>query len=341
MNYRCAYGTEEKGRRKPLIIDYRILKTGMSLGWLLVIALSAVLALTPGQARAADDAGRSIASMGDQRLNPPPPLYGARQAVQIQSSEDESSHSIFRRRVFRDLGGGVSVALSDLGRVYTSPTRLNRKSALYAAGLLSLGGVIFACDQEIYDALHRSKNDGALEAIIDVGEGVEQVGHGGITTRYYVGAFALGYVSGIKPLRDISIDVLESYYLAGSVKNMANFLWGRRRPHSGLGPYEFKLKEGTSFPSGHASNVIQLANILSRHIDFTPFTVAAYSVAGSVCLQRITSDNHWPSDVYFAVVYAWFVSDEVLRLNRNRRLKVVPAEVGDQGGLGMVIRYQF
>ena len=70
-------------------------------------------------------------------------------------------------------------------------------------------------------------------------------------------------------------------------------------------------------------------------------TITAYTIAGSVCLQRITADAHWPSDVYFAMVYGYFVSKEVLRINDNRRLRITPVTASAKGGLGLQLTMDF
>ncbi|MBD3219221.1 MAG: phosphatase PAP2 family protein [candidate division Zixibacteria bacterium] len=139
----------------------------------------------------------------------------------------------------------------------------------------------------------------------------------------------------------IPAEILESYYVAGLIKVAANRLLGRRRPNEELGPRYFELNGGSSFPSGHAANVSQVATILSRHIDFLPFTIAAYTAVGTVCVQRLTSESHWPSDVYFAVVYGWAVSNEIFRLNRERRLNLQPAALGADNIPGLMISFKF
>lgn len=243
--------------------------------------------------------------------------------------------------LWTDSKNAVRHFVSDAARVYSSPIRINKKSALLLGGIIAVGGVMYIYDQEIYDAFQRSKNDPLYKPIRKLGENFEPLGYMGASNKYLMGGLAVSYlIKWDKGVRLCS-DVLESHFIAGGVKNIANKVVGRYRPHEGKGPRYFTLNGGTSFPSGHASNIIQMASIFSYHVDFWPFTVAAYTVAGTVSLERITSDGHWPSDVYFAVVYGYFVSKEILRLNEKRRLRITPTASDRGESLGLLISFSF
>ncbi|MCK5126562.1 MAG: phosphatase PAP2 family protein [candidate division Zixibacteria bacterium] len=239
---------------------------------------------------------------------------------------------------FKNIGKNF---VSDAGQVYSSPARINKRSALLLGGIITIGGVLYIYDKEIYDAFQRSKNSTLYKPIRKTGENFERLGYMGASNKYLFGGLALSYIVHWDKGVSICSDVLESHFIAGGIKNIANKTFGRFRPHEGRGARYFEFNGGTSFPSGHALNIVQMASIFSHHIGFLPFQIFAYTIAGTVCLERITSDGHWPSDVYFAAVYGWFVSQEILRLNNNRRVKLAPT-VGIAGdGLGMVLNISF
>ena len=239
--------------------------------------------------------------------------------------------------LWTDLKTGGRQFVGDAGRVYSSPARLTGKNAVVLGGLLAVGGVIFIYDQEIHDAFMRSRDDDLYKPIRKLGENFERVGYMGATNKWFLGGLACSYIVHWSKGVSICSDILESHYIAGGVKNVANMTVGRTRPFEGFGPRHFDFNNGTSFPSGHASNIIQIASVFSHHVDFLPFTITAYTIAGAVGLERITSEGHWPSDVYFAMVYGYFVSKEVLRLNDNRRLRITPVRASANGGLGLMI----
>lgn len=252
-------------------------------------------------------------------------------------SHSEQNTPNFTAKLLADIGYVVKTSISDAGHIYSSPARINSRSALWVGGILALGGVIYAYDQEIYDAFKRNQDHDLYKPIREVGEFFEPLGYMGFTNKYYFGALVLGYLTDYKPLLYISTDILEAYFIAGFFKNGANILAGRRRPAYGEGPYSYKFADGTSFPSGHALNVVQVARILSHHIRFLPVQIAAYGMAATVCLERITSDAHWPSDVYFGAVFGWAVADEVLRLNDKRRIEIIPLTFHDTVGVKVIL----
>lgn len=252
--------------------------------------------------------------------------HGARQASRLLANPGPTNPAppAQDRNVFGDFWYAARTTVTDAGYIYSSPARLDKGSALKLGAFLGLGGLIYAFDQEIFDAVKRNQDGTILKPLRQLGDEVEFIGDGSTMPKYYIGGLLVGYVSGWDRLTWLTADLVETYYIAGLVKNVSNKLTGRARPAAGKGPYFFELNEGTSFPSGHSSNIMQTASILSHHVDFLPFTIAAYTVAGSVFVQRLTGDGHWPSDVYVGAVYGWLIAEEIVKRNRNRRLTGQP-----------------
>ncbi|MCP4566275.1 MAG: phosphatase PAP2 family protein [FCB group bacterium] len=248
----------------------------------------------------------------------------------------------FKRRYFRDLATAASAIVSDLGFVYSSPPRLNRRNALWLGGFIGIGAVIYIHDQDIRDAVVRSKDATLYKPIRKLGDEFEPVGHMGNTNRYYLAAILAGYAVGYKPLVMIPAEILEAQLIAGVLKDAGNIAVGRSRPFEGLGPRHFDYNQGTSFPSGHAKNIIIAARVVSRRTNYLPVTLAAYGIAGAVSLQRISSDSHWPSDVYFSAVYGWISANELLiRHDGGRELTLAPSPPGPSNTLGLRLAYKF
>lgn len=244
------------------------------------------------------------------------------------------------RRAFGDLESATKTFAADAVHVYSSPVRMNRTQALWTGGIIATTGVLYAYDGEIHEWFQRNKGEDWYGWFDDVGESIETAGHMGKTTPYYFGALLVGYLFKIEKLTTISAQILESHVIAGGIKGLLNVAVGRRRPLADLGPYSYKFNDGTSFPSGHASNTFQLANILSYHARYWPFRVLFFSLATTVAFQRVASSAHWPSDVLGAAVFGYAVSREVLRLGEKRRLTVAPA-VLPGGGPGVALHFMF
>lgn len=225
---------------------------------------------------------------------------------------------------------------SDGWAVVKGPFEARGTRLLLMAGTLGAGAVIYNNDQDILDATLRNRDEPALKAVIDVGNGIEPVGLMGRTNPIYAAALAAGYAFNIRVLRTIPTEILESHLIAGGVRNVGKVLVGRRHPYEHVGPYEFDFGHGTSFPSGHTSVGFELATIASMNARSLPVTIVAYSLATALAVQRVESLNHWPSDVFIAAAYGTMVARTVVSLHEKREAKQAPGfsllpELSDDG----------
>ncbi|MFC1650731.1 phosphatase PAP2 family protein [Candidatus Latescibacterota bacterium] len=257
------------------------------------------------------------------------------------SFNKESDNSSFPQRVLRDLSHAWDVTLSDFTYIYSSPTRINTEYALWVGGFLALGGVVFAYDQEIYDAIHRNKNHKLYKPFMNLGEACEDLGYMGFTNKYFFAALFTGYLLDNKTMMNISADILESFGVAALGKNSTMWLAGRYGPALDMGPRHFRSFDGRSMPSGHSSAIMQFSTIMANHIDYLPFKIVAYTCATSVLFQRITSDHHWPSDVYVGAIYGRLISRTIMKRANSRRMKITPAQFYGGDGNGFQITYGF
>ncbi len=251
-----------------------------------------------------------------------PRIVNLTSSLEFSVNSDVSSRSNlsgFTSKAKDDFANFLRINWHDFKHLYSSPARITTQSALWLGGIVAVGGLVYAYDQEIVDALKRNIDHPLYKPFNNLGETMEPLGFMGFTNKYYFGAFALGYIFGIEPVTEIVGDILASYALAAPAKSTANIVAGRRRPSAGLGSRSFKPGDGTSFPSGHSLNVMQLAGIVSYHTDNLPVKIAAYTIAVSIAFQRITARDHWPSDVYFGTTYGFYVTRGILRLKKGRR----------------------
>ncbi len=208
--------------------------------------------------------------------------------------------------------------LSDGWTVAASPFRARGSTLVWAGLAIGAEAVIFANDQEIYDAAIRNREDPIFGGVVDVGTTIEPVGFMGRTNPIYLAALGAGYAFNVRVLRTIPTEILESHLIAGGVRNLGKLLVGRKHPYDNAGPYEFDFGKGTSFPSGHTSVAFELATIASMNAHSLPVTIAAYSLASAMAVQRIESGNHWPSDAFISAVYGTLVSRTVVKLHEAR-----------------------
>jgi len=231
-------------------------------------------------------------------------------------------------------------ALYDVTYLVTSPTRITTRQALFWGGVLALGGVAYHYDQEILDGIRDSRDLDGLRWFHELGSFVEPAGHMGNMNRFYFGGLALSYVAGQDRATRIFAEILESHFLAGLGKNLAQGFAGRLRPSVGQGPESWGNDDATSFPSGHAINIFQLATVLSHHADRWWFTTGAYLVASSVAVQRVESRAHWASDVIVSAAWGTMVARTVVRLHdRYGGPCIEPMVTASGPGLGMGWRF--
>ena len=296
---------------------------------------------------------------GDFRSNQPPPLrsawptsYATSNATSYANSYITSyASSVDERRerprsgrptsfgdVWHDVSTGVGDTFGDMVSLYTAPARIDKRSALWLGGFVAVGGLLYAYDGDLHDALKRNEFVEPYKWVRDTGEFFEPVALQGNINKYLIGGMVVGYATGLEPVTLITSDILRSFLLTAIPKETANELVGRRGPLRNEGPRSFERGDGRSFPSGHSLAVSTLARVITYRIPYWPVQAVAYTMMGTVLLQRVTSDHHWPSDAYTGGLYGWFATDHLLRRRDARRLEIVPTYPSSDVGPGVGMR---
>lgn len=224
----------------------------------------------------------------------------------------------WRRQPVHDVWRAGEVFVEDALHVFGAPLRLDGDSALKTTGVLAVGGLIYHWDQEVRTGLRDVRHDQPYRPFGELGDFLEPLGHARETNKYWFGALAASYAGGWKKGSLVFAQILEAQFIAGLGVQITQDFIGRQRPYGGQGPRSFGNDDATSLPSGHATNITQLAIILSHHVDRPWFTVVAYLGGLSVAFQRVTSNQHWPSDVWISVFYAGAVARSVVARHAER-----------------------
>lgn len=217
----------------------------------------------------------------------------------------------------------------------TSPLRLTRKQAIGVGATFLVGGLIYAYDEPLLNGFRRRGNEPWYQDLQHLGDEIETYGLAATMNPYYIGGIFTGYVFKIKWLEETSVQLHETMFFGSIIRQVFVHLFGRARPFEHRGPYSFRFDKGSSFFSGHTTNVFEAATIISHQCDFWPVTIVAYSLASVIGLQRLQAYAHWPSDVYLGAIYGTVVARTLIKLHENRKLKLVPVRGADFGvGLG-------
>jgi len=222
------------------------------------------------------------------------------------------------------------------------------RRALPYAGIFAGGAALFALDENINDftrdkSLHSLTTDRFFGAVEDFG----RVGPYLIAVPL-LGAHGLIYKDkrSLRVAEELTAGLFLAQGITGSVKSAC----GRLRPYESDSPYRF-FKKGTSFYSGHAVTIWTFATILSKNYprqdlgfigvgrDIHLLPIISYSIASMVCLQRLYSDDHWASDVYFGALAGYSVGTLVVHF--GNKLHGVSVTAFPAATAGLSVSYNF
>jgi len=123
---------------------------------------------------------------------------------------------------------------------------------------------------------------------------------------------AIGEISRDQDFRSFGWKSCEAALDGFLVATIAKAATQRSRPHEG---YDFGFwKGGNSFPSGHATVVWAVAATTASHFGrhrWVPWVV--YPLAGLISFSRVSSGNHFPSDVVFGSVIGFAIGRHVVQ----------------------------
>lgn len=246
-----------------------------------------------------------------------------------------------QRKPLYDLAGSIADFGRDTWLTVSSPARADRDAWLLTAGVVGVGALLFLADEDIGRMAHRNEGEPVFREVLDVGNALEPLGLMGKTNVWLAVGAVGSYAVGLDRPKRAFTELLYSQWIAGLIRAGSNRLVGRARPHRELGSRHFAIGDGTSFPSGHASTIFQIATVLSHHVGWRPASIAFYGLAGTVAWQRIVDDQHWASDVWFGAVSGYAITKLVIRLHEDEsRLRLEPA-TGPSGAFGLALRYRF
>ncbi len=259
------------------------------------------------------------------------------------------------RNVFKDFGGGVVSLGQDALDFITEPFHLSERQWLEVGVVVGAGLVLFAFDQQIHDFIIGSQDEAPWSTIKDVGDFFEPLGLMNNTNPFWLAGIGVTYAFKQEPAMRVFQQLLFSHLVSGATMVVPRSLIGRVRPrNSPDDPYVFRPFDGTSFPSGHASTIFEVARVVSNALDWWPATAALYGVAGTVAYQRMVEETdpetgeitkgapHWPSDVYFGAWYGVVAANIVIRndepdANPHIQTGIRPST----GALQLQVRYRF
>jgi hypothetical protein len=97
----------------------------------------------------------------------------------------------------------------------------------------------------------------------------------------------------------------------------------RPRPYQGDGNGTF-FQGGTSFPSEHTAVAWSVATVMAHEYPGILTQIAAYGLASTVTLTRVTSKQHFASDAFVGSVLGWYLGRQIYRAHHDSQLGGAP-----------------
>jgi hypothetical protein len=97
----------------------------------------------------------------------------------------------------------------------------------------------------------------------------------------------------------------------------------RPRPYQGDGNGTL-FQGGTSFPSEHAAVAWSVATVMAHEYPGILTQIAAYGLASTVTLTRVTSKQHFASDAFVGSVLGWYLGRQIYRAHHDLELGGAP-----------------
>jgi membrane-associated phospholipid phosphatase len=205
----------------------------------------------------------------------------------------------------------LDVAKDQLG-IWTSPLRLHSVDALWLLPFAGATGASIYYDNEAMQRMGTSHQD--------FGRQVSKYSAPYVSFGAGAGLYLLGAATHREHLRETGLLGAEAVVDASILTEGLKFATNRDRPFQGNGQGDFwphgihAINTDASMPSGHAAAAWALARVVSMQYPDRPlFKMLAYGAALTVSAARVTSRDHFPSDVLVGSTFGFLTGGYVVR----------------------------
>ncbi len=207
--------------------------------------------------------------------------------------------------------------LGDQAGIWTSPLRLHPQDAIWLLPLAAATAVSFNYDVQTLQQVSTSPNHVRISNDLSNAGAYGAIGVAGAT--YLVGKFTHNETA-----RETGVLSLEAIADSSVVTEVLKLATNRERPYVGTGQGRF-WPDGTnaftadgSFPSEHATIIWAFSHVVADETPGHPWLhLGLYAVAAGVSAARVTSRNHFPSDVVVGSAIGYLAGGYVYRQHSN------------------------
>jgi len=197
----------------------------------------------------------------------------------------------------------------DQKQFWTSPARLKIQDLKWIVPFAGATGAFIAGDR--WFARQIANDPSQLNRSLDISK----------YTTYSLmaasgGSFLLGHIRHDDHLQETGLLTGEAAINSAAVDYLLKAATQRQRPLEDSGNGDF-FRGGASFPSEHAAIAWSIASVWAHEYPGPLSQFAAYGLASAVTVTRITSKEHFPSDVIVGSVLGWYFGRQAYRAHHD------------------------
>ncbi len=208
---------------------------------------------------------------------------------------------------------------ADQKNIWRAPLRRSSYRPAFILPFVASAAALIATDAKVGRELTERPGGRGF----DVSNGISHVGSAGAVIGFPAAWYAFGRLTDRETMRETSLLAFEALADSGIVAGVLKVVSQRERPATPGGvPVDNARGRfwagGADFPSGHALSMWALASVFSgRYPDKPAVRYAAYGLAGLVSASRLTSRQHFPSDVLVGSILGYLIGHYVVRSHRR------------------------
>ena len=215
---------------------------------------------------------------------------------------------------FKELGSDFNRFFKTGKDVFVAPSNWGKTDWLIFSGTIAVTSGTFLADKHARIFSKTSFGDKLFS--------IDNVFNVTIPVIGIAGIYGCGLIFDDPKIRNLGLQLVESYTYAGIVTTVIKSAVGRSRPYVGKGnmdwhPVKFNTDQ-TSFPSGHATLAFAVSSVMANYLDNIYWKAGWYTIASLVGTARIYHDKHWLSDVVIGSAIGYFIGDYVSQDPENR-----------------------
>jgi hypothetical protein len=210
------------------------------------------------------------------------------------------------------LGGGyLKNVLLDQKAIWTSPAKIRQDHLPWLIPFVSVSGGLFATDSNVAKQVSRSPS------LISNSRNLANVGVASMVAGG-AGFYLYGRVTHDEHSRETGVLSSEAAIDSVVVAEVLKTVTGRERPSDNVRGRFFQ--GGTSFPSEHSIVAWSIASVVAHEYPDPLVKTAAYGIASAVSISRITSRDHFPSDIVIGSVAGYLIGRQVYAAHHSSQL---------------------